>query len=192
MLKNLSLVLVLVAACGKDSGSSGPKAAPIDVAGVNALVPAELKDKLVFEERALEEGRGKRTSSYTLAVPKAWEQESKVFAKAKPPGSEFFFTNVTVGSNCDGECKPKDWAQVSEKENFAQFRSGWNITKDDSTKTSHLMIASKDDRTDVQYAWWADGGRKYYTCSVTLEKELAKAADAFAKACQAVTIKNDN
>ena len=191
-MKKLALLL-LAAACGKSDKAAAPPAAKIDAAAVNALVPAELKDKLVFEERTLEEERGKRSkTTYTLAAPKDWEQEGKMFAKFKPKGNDYFFTGLQVGSNCDGTCEAKDWAKTSEKVNFAQFRNGWTIVKDESNKTNHLMIASKDDQTNVTYAWWVDGGRKYFTCSATLEKDLMKAADAFAKACQAVNSKGDD
>jgi hypothetical protein len=192
-MKKLSLLLLVAAACGKSDKDQGaaPAAAPIDLAGVNALVPAELKDKLVFEQRDVLEERGKKTATYTLAAPKDWEQEGKMFASLRPKNDANmgFFTKLTVGSNCDGTCEAKDWAKTSEKVNFAQFRSGWKITKDEQNKTSHLMIAEKDDRVDVNYAWWTDGARRYFTCSVTLEGSVKTAADAFAKACQAVSAK---
>jgi hypothetical protein len=190
-----ALVLVVAAACGKSdtsSSSSGSPAATIDVAGVNALVPADFKDKLVFEQRDILEERGKKsTATYTMAAPKDWEQDGKMFASVKPKSDANmgFFTKLTVGSNCDGTCEPKDWAKTSEKVNFAQFREGWKITKDEQNKTSHLMIAEKDDRVDVNYAWWTDGARRYFTCSATLEGPIKAAADAFAKACQAVNAK---
>ena len=195
-MKKLSLLLIVAAACGKsDSKSSAPAAAPIDVAGVNALVPAELKAKLVFEQRDIIEERGKKsTATYTMAAPKDWEQDGKMFASVKPKSEANmgFFTKLNVGSNCDGTCEPKDWAKTAEKVNFSQFRNGWTIVKDESTKTSHLMIASKDDSTHVTYAWWSDGGRHYFTCSASLEGEVKAAADAFAKACQAVSVKGVN
>ena len=82
----LPFLLIVAAACGKsDSKSSAPAAAPIDVAGVNALVPAELKAKLVFEQRDIIEERGKKsTATYTMAAPKDWEQDGKMFASLKP------------------------------------------------------------------------------------------------------------
>ncbi len=194
-MKKLSLlVLVSAAACGKSSDNAAPKAAPIDLAAVNALVPAELKDKLVFEQRDILEERGKRSKvTYTLAAPKDWQQEGKMFASLRPKSEANmgFLTDFRVGSNCDGACEPKDWAKTSEKVNFAQFRDG-TIVKDEAQKTSHLMIAEKGDSTYVIYAWWADGARKYFTCTASLEKEVKAAAEAFAKACQAVSVKGDD
>jgi hypothetical protein len=191
----LALALILVA-CGKSDKKGGASApAPkFDIAGVNALVPADLKDKLVFEQKDIVEERGKDKVTYTLAAPKDWKQgDMKMFAKVKPPeGSDLgFMTSFDVGSNCDGTCEPKDWAKTSEKVNFAQFRDG-TITKDDVGKTSHLMIAEKGGSTYVTYAWWQEGGRKYYTCSASLEGKAAPAAPAFAKACEAVAIKGDD
>jgi hypothetical protein len=192
-MKKLSLLLLVAAACSK-SGSSAPKAVPIDVAAVNALVPADLKDKLVFEKRDILEERGKRSkATFTMAAPKDWEQEGKMFASLRPKSESNlgFMTDLRVGSNCDGTCEAKDWAKTSEKVNFAQFRDG-KILKDELAKTSHLMIAEKNDSTYVVYAWWADGGRKYFTCTASLEKEVKAAADAFAKACQAVSVAGDD
>ena len=205
-LSTLLLLVAAAAACDNAKSSSAPPAAKIDVAAVNALVPAELKDKLVFEQRDIVEERGKRSkTTYTLAAPKDWEQgDMKMFASLRPKSDAGFgnMTEIGAGSNCDGRCEAKDWAKVSEKVNFAQFRGGdWKIIKDESTKTSHLLIARQGDATYVTYAWWADGASKYYTCRATLDvgfgsegpkgDTLQAAAEAFAKACQAVNIKGD-
>jgi hypothetical protein len=189
--------LVVTAACGKsdkDKGASSAPAAQIDAAAVNALVPADLKDKLVFEKRDLIEERGKRSKvTYTMAAPKDWEQDMKMFASVKPKSDSplGFMTSLKVGSNCDGTCEPKDWAKTSEKVDFAQFRDG-KIIKDEQNKTNHLMIAEKGDSTYVVYAWWADGARKYYNCHASLEAPVKAAVDAFAKACQAVNVSGDD
>jgi hypothetical protein len=187
-MKNLAIVLVVAAACGKSdksSSSAAAPAAPIDVAAVNALVPADLKDKLVFEKRDVTEERGKRsTVTYTLAAPKGWEQDMKMFASVKPKSEANlgFMTSLAVGSNCDGTCEPKDWAKTSEKVNFAQFRDGGKIVKDEQNKTNHLMIAEKGDSTYVVYAWWQDGAKRYFSCTASLDAPVKGAADAFAKA----------
>ena len=188
------LLLLVAAACGKSGSSSAPPAAKIDAAAVNALVPAELKDKLVFEQRDIVEERGKRSkATFTMAAPKDWEQEGKMFASVRPKSEANlgFMTELQVGSNCDGTCEAKDWAKTSEKVNFAQFRDG-KIIKDELGKNSHLMIAEKGDSTYVVYAWWQDGGRKYFDCTASLEQAARPAAEAFAKACQAVAIKGDD
>ena len=43
---------------------------------LNALVPAELKEKIVFEQRAIVLERGKQPTTYTLAAPKGWTRSS--------------------------------------------------------------------------------------------------------------------
>jgi hypothetical protein len=53
------------------------------------------------------------------------------------------------------------------------------------------MIAEKGDSTYVVYAWWQDGAKRYYTCMASLEAPVKGAADAFAKACQAVNLSGD-
>ena len=198
-MKTWLIGVFVLAACG--SSKKEPPAVAIDPAAVNALVPAELKAAFTFEEKTIEEERGKRSKTlYTVAGPKTWtpDDKMKMFARLRPPSDAGFghFTEVSFGSNCDGTCEAKDWAKVSEKVDFAQFRNGNKIVKDELGKTSHLMVSTKDDTTYVTYAWWVDGGDHYFTCRATLEKGFSSespdpraAAPAFEKACQAVNVK---
>ena len=193
MTNKLFLVLAITA-CSKSSGepAAAAKVAPaIDAAAVNALVPAALKDKLVFEQRELSEARGRHPIKYTLAAPKGWNQDMEMFASLKGAEGTGFMTSFAVGSNCDGACEPKDWAAVSAKVNFKQFAGDKAVT-DESTPTSHLLIAERDDSVHVVYAWWETGARKYHTCTASLEAPVKDAAKAFAKACQAVAIAGDD
>lgn len=196
-LSALLSVLVLVA-CG---GKKEPPAVAIDAAGANALVPADLKAKIVFEEKSVVEERGRKSKTvYTLAAPKTWtaDDKMKMFAKVSPPHEDGYgnFTDLGLGSNCDGRCESKDWAKVSEKVDFAQFRTGYKIVKDEAKPTSHLIVATNEDTTYVSYAWWVDGGDHYFTCRAALQKSFMgdgpdprAAAPAFEKACQAVNVK---
>ncbi len=201
MTRNLVLVLVLVlGGCSKkDGGSSssgGASAAKIDVAGVNALVPAALKDKVVFEQRDVKEEGGHRAPTFTLAAPKGWEQKMKMMATLRPPeGSNLgFMTELHVSSNCDGDCVAKDWAATADKVNFAQFKSnGSKIEKDEKGKADRTLVASTDDgKKYVVYAWWEGGAKRYHYCTATLEKEAADAAPAFEKACKAVSVSGED
>ncbi len=199
MTRSLVIVMIVAAACGKKAGDSNKAAEPpkpaVDVAGVNALVPASLKDKLVFEQRDLVEERGHGNVTYTLAAPKGWEQKMKAFPKVSPPDSANlgFMTDFGVASNCDGECAPKDWAQVADKVLFKQFSTnGSKIEKDDKGKSDRTLIATTDDKRYVVYAWWQDGAKRYHQCMATLEKEVMDAAPAFEKACKAVAISGEH
>ena len=193
----LVLVLVLVlAACGKKgddkAGGSKAEAPKIDVAAVNALVPAALKDKLAFEQRTLTEEGGHHPPTYTLAAPKGWEQRMKMMATLRPPDSANlgFMTELDVSTNCDGDCVPKDWAAAADHANFKQFASnGTKIEKDEKGKSDRTLVASSaDGKKYVVYAWWQDGAKNYHYCSATLDKEAADAAPAFEKACKAVGV----
>src|SRR5262245_34452911 len=103
----LALLLIVAAACGKSdkadkaATSSAPPAAPLDVTGVNALVPAELKEKLAFEQRDIVEEGGRNAVTYTMAAPKGWEQTMKMMANLKPKSEADlgFMTSLHVGSN---------------------------------------------------------------------------------------------
>lgn len=202
------LPLLGLVACksNADTSKPAPKLAPvtIDPAAVNALVPANLKDKLVFEKRTVEEARGREKRIFTLAAPASWKPgEMSIFAKLRAPDADGFGNSTEIGlsSNCDGRCEPKDWDKVVEKVEFAQFRDGsYKILKDEASKTDHMLVAQKDSTTHIRYAWWADGGSNYLGCSATLDKgfaadeskpDIQAAAPAFQAACKAVTLDGD-
>jgi hypothetical protein len=201
MMKTSLVVVLFAAACG--GGSKTPPSVKIDPAAANALVPAALQAKLTFEEKSVQEERGRRSkTTYTAAAPKSWTADDKIkmFATLRPPTEDGYgnFTEMRFGSNCDGACESKDWAKVSEKVDFAQYRSK-KIVKDEAGKTSHLMTVEDGDDTHVIYAWWVDGGDHYYTCRVTLSKGFSDsapdprpAAPAFEKACAGVNIKTSD
>jgi hypothetical protein len=185
-------VLVLPGACSKSDKPAAKPAPAIDTAAVNALVPADLKSKLVFDKTEIVEERGRHTVTYTMAAPKGWASKMKGFASLKGGDDLGFFTELSVGSNCDGTCEPKDWAPIADKVNFKQFAND-KVIKNETTPNSRLLIASRDDKTTfVVYAWWEKGARRYNTCSATLDEPLKTAGDAFAKACQAVTVSGDD
>jgi len=181
----LLLASITVVGCGKKGGGDAPAKA-LDVAGVNALVPATLKDKLVFEERTIEEERGKHTTVYTVAAPKAWGPGFKGFAQLKPSDSDSFMTKLSVGTNCDGTCEPKDWSATVGKV-YESYLKG-KVTKDEKGKNSRTIIAESGDQMIVLVASWTDGASKYSSCEATLDKPWFDAAAAFEKACQVVNI----
>jgi hypothetical protein len=198
MNQQLTVVCLVVgaAACGgkKQDGSSGggatTAAAPIDVAGVNALVPAELKDKVVFEQRDLVEKRGRHKTTFTLAAPKGWTQKMDAFASLKPDRDDLgFMTELEVGTNCDGECTAKDWAASVEKV-YANYLQG-NVLKDVKGDHTRTIIAEQGTMTLVVTARWEDGANQYTSCGATLERQAKDLAPAVEKTCQAVSVRED-
>jgi hypothetical protein len=191
MTKQAIIVVLALAACGGKKDKGGGQTATIDAAGVNALVPAALKDKLVFEKRdaVIEQGRDKTT--YTMAIPKTWTQEGKMFAHFKGDKDAGFFTALRVGSNCDGECTPKEWEKVADKVNFAPLAKG-KVLKDNKGAGTRTMVAEVESGgaklTTVVVAWWTEGASKYYACTAELDEAIKDAAPAFEKACSAVNI----
>ena len=189
-----ALALAVLGACGKKGGGEAAGTGlAIDAAAVNSLVPAALKDKLVFEKRDIVLERGDKTT-YTLAAPKGWTQGMKSFGSLDAPKDSGmgFFTKFSVGSNCDGECKPKEWEKIAEK---VHFSGKGKVLKDVKGKGTRLMISESEggmDTTEVVFAWWTDGADSYRTCQATLDEELKDAAPAFEKACQAITVSGDD
>ena len=190
MMKTSLLLSMSLLACGKsDKAAESKAAAPaIDLAGVNALVPADLKAKLVFDKTDIVEERGRHNITYTMAAPKGWAPHMKGFASLKGGDDLGFFTSLDVGSNCDGSCEPKDWAKIADKVNFAQFDKD-KVIKNEAKPGSRLLIAERDGKTTfVVYAWWTEGAKRYNTCTATLDEPVKTAGDAFAKACQSVGV----
>lgn len=188
----IACVLVATVGCGKKAEDKPAAKAPevkIDVAAVNALVPADLKDKLVFEERTIERDRGD-TEVFKVAAPKGWELDA-MFGSFKPGDGQtvnwHFFTKMSVGTNCDGRCEPKKWAEVADKVEFAQFAKG-TIAKDEKTATSRAMLVDLDDQAHYVRAWWTDDSRRYYTCRAQVGVEHKATLAAFEKACSAVQV----
>lgn len=196
----MTSLALLIGACGKDKGGGGGSkgtGTTIDPAAVNSLVPEELKGKLEFEKRDVELARGRDKTVYTFAAPKGWVHESKMFANLEPPKDAGigFFTRMKVNSNCDGECKPKEWEKIADKTHFEPLAAG-KVLKDVKGKGNRLMVAETSSNgvelTQVVFAWWTDGASSYYYCHAELDKEAKAAASAFEKACQAVTITGDD
>jgi len=182
--------------CGKKGSEAKGTGLAIDAAAVNSLVPAPLKDKLVFEKRDIVLKRGRSNTTYTLAAPKGWQQGMESFGSLDAPKDSGmgFFTKFSVGSNCDGQCKPKEWEQIADKVHFAPLSKG-KVLKDVKGKGTRLMIAEGDGgmkTTEVVFAWWTDGADSYHTCQATLDAEIKDAAPAFEKACQAITVSGDD
>jgi hypothetical protein len=192
MTKLACLALLVSAACGKSGDKAAPAAPPvaIDVAGVNALVPADLKAKLVFDKTDVVQEMGHQKTTFTLAAPKSWKQDGTMFAKLKGGSDDGFMTQLSLASDCNGSCEPKDWAAAADKVVFKQFADA-QVVKNEVTPTSRLLIATRDKTTFVAYAWWTAGASHYRYCTATLEEPVAAAAPAFAKACQAVTLSGD-
>ena len=195
------MIALALAGCGKrdtqdGAGRAVKPAVTIDVAAVNALVPAALRDRLVFEQRALVIERGKHTTTYTVAAPVGWTHDSKLFAHLRSAAAPGAISRLEVGSNCDGECTPKPWQAIADRVNFAP-RATARVTKDDRAPGRRTMITEQG--TDggsaavvVVTAWWTDGERSYHTCTASLDATLKDAAPAFDKACQAVAIDGDD
>jgi hypothetical protein len=194
----LGLVMIAglaVVGCGKqdDKGGGGAAAKPVDVAAVNALVPASLKDKLVFEQQTIVEERGHSKTTYTVAAPKGWKQEMKSFAKLEAPDDLGFMTSFDVGTNCDGECQPKDWASTVDKVYSSYLKS--KVIKDQKSANARTIIASSDTTTLVVVATWREGDKSYSHCGGTLDndkiKDVKEVALAFEKACESVSVSEE-
>lgn len=202
------LVISMLAACGKSGGGSASvSVTKADADAVNALVPADMKGKIEFEVRKLEDKLGRHTKTYTVVAPKGWKNgfmPGSLEPTEEPKGFGLGKTDMQVGSNCDGECKPKDWAAVVDKVYYAQFTSGQvkgKVVKDDKQKTSRLLVFEKQPTVEQQgntevtsgtegveiiRTWWSDGASNVFTCQVSLNKDDAKLAPAFEQACSKV------
>ncbi|MEO8705258.1 MAG: hypothetical protein ABI867_34770 [Kofleriaceae bacterium] len=199
------LVVFAITGCGgkkddkgggdKAGGGGGASIGTIDIAAVNALVPKELKDKLVFEQKPIVLERGKHPTTYTLAVPKGWTQEGKMFGTIKADSNGGFFSGMKISSDCDGACEPKKWEAIADKNFFVEQLKG-KVIKDEKGANQRLVVADTDRNgvktTNVVFAWWQEGAKSYHVCTANLDEAIKAAAPAFEKACQAVTVEGDD
>jgi len=186
-------LVIALASCGEPRDAR--PAIAIDAAAVNALVPAQLRDQLVFERRDLVIQRGPRKATYTVAAPRRWIQHGEMSAHLRPDDLPGVVAHFEIGSNCDGPCTPKPWEAVAAKVHFAP-RAGRKIVQDVKAPGRRTMIfetqRSGAPTTEVIVAWWAEGARNYHTCKASLGAALKPAAPAFAAACQAVAVDGDD
>lgn len=149
---------------------------------IDSLVPAALAGKLTFEKREL---RDQFAWTFSVQAPTGWSQQEG-FASLKPADEDNFGSKMYLSHDCAGACSDKDWAAVTNDEEFADLAKE-QVAQDEKTATSRLMVTSANDITTVKYAWWAAGSTGYWTCTALLKKPYPEAAGAFAKACQTAT-----
>lgn len=139
------MIAVALAACSKKASAPEVK---LDAAEVNALVPADLKDKVTFEVGSIKDDFGHHKKEYKMVVPKGWKK-GFMPASLEPADADSFGsktlgkTDIHVGDNCDGECKEKDWAQVVDKVYYSQFTGGkvtGKLIKDEKGTNTRLMV----------------------------------------------------
>jgi hypothetical protein len=149
MTRTAWIVVLVAAACGKKGGgASAPSITKADADAANAAVPADLKSKVEFEVRTIEDKMGHHSTKYTLVAPKSWKA-GFMPGSLKPEDADNlgFGTELRVGDNCDGDCVAKDWAKVSDKVNFSQYTSGkatGKVVKDVKGKNDRLLVFANE------------------------------------------------
>lgn len=144
------VLLVLIAACGKKGGGGGAAATvtKADADAANAAVPADMKSKIEFEVRTMDDGMKHHPTKYTFVAPKQWKKGFMPGEVEPNDGDNMGFgTSMIVGTNCDGDCVSKDWAKTADKVNFSQYTSGkvnGKIVKDEKGKNDRLMVFSNE------------------------------------------------
>jgi hypothetical protein len=185
----LAAVPLLLAACGKDGGGGAPaEGKPPDPAVIkkaveeaNAAVPEGLKASLKFVERKV----GKEDKDALVAVvPDGWEESTVIPGSFKPPKNLGFMTKFSVGSNCDGTCQDKDWAEVFDRVD-AKVVQG-TTDKDEKLENGRLLVQRSGSMVFVVVGKWQKGAKRYYTCRAVLDKEAQETAPAFEKACRSI------
>lgn len=174
----LVVALAGLAACSSKKG--GDAVASRDIATVNALVPAPLKDKLVFEERKIKDG----PYVYIVAAPKDWEG----FMTSVGP-TDATATSFRVVYKCASEpCKAMDWNTDIDKVYEEAPLQKEKVEKDEKRKNGRTILADDDAAKRVLVAKWADGADNYLWCEAYLEKPWSDARAAFEKACELITV----
>ena len=220
MTKQLIVVLVCATACGK-KGADAPPVTKADADAVNAAVPADFKGKIEFEVGAIKDDFGHHTTTYSLILPKGWKKGFMPGSLEPADGDSFGSktlgkTSISVGSNCDGDCKSKDWAAVVDKVFYKQYTSGevpGKIIKDDKQKSSRTLVFQQEPKVEttttqsgtttstttatsgekgitIITTWWTDGASQHYKCMVQLGEPAIGLAAAFEKLCAKVSVED--
>jgi hypothetical protein len=153
---------------------------------VNKLVPPELRDRLKFVAKS---GKGDHTVSL---VPEGWGA-GVIPGSFEPSDKEVGSTSsFRVGSNCDGMCKPKDWASIVEKVEYEGVKSGGIVKKDEKKPDSRTIVVEGEwggkRRVLVVVARWNEKASRYFACRVDVDGAYADAADAFEEACRGFVV----
>ncbi len=223
MMTRLASLAILLAftACGSKDGDGGAAAVKLtqaDVDAVNAKVPADLKDKVVFELRTAKDKRGRKEETTTFIAPKGWKdgftpgaiEPEKSGWPADEDGFSLSKTSMWVSTTCDGKCEAKDWEKSADKHHFSQYTSGetkGKVLKDEkgdgvrtlvfqgettttTTKTENGESSSTtgSDSITIIRARWSKSASKYQMCRAELGKNAASLVDAFVQACDKFSV----
>jgi hypothetical protein len=203
----LTAIAVATAGCGsQDSGKLKVDIPADHVAAINALVPAEWKDRLVFESGTIVDKLGRTLETYRLAVPAGWsKKEGPIRGRIAPPDADAFgrsamfgaVAELRVGSNCNGECTTKDWAAEVDTTFYKKFTDGTatgKVTKDDKRETGRTLVFERaadagtpDGEINILTTWWKKGGSQHFICEAKLAGSAVALAPAFEKACALVS-----
>jgi hypothetical protein len=156
--------------------------APAPAEAVRSLVPPGLAAKLKFESREL---RDQFDWNFKVLAPAGWPQ-NEGYASLRPSDEDTWGTKFYLSHTCAGACVVKDWAAVTDGEEFAKLAQE-KVAQDEKTPTSRLMISNTKDITTVKYASWTAHATGYWTCTALLKAPYREAAPAFARACQSAT-----
>ncbi len=184
MKASIVAAVVLLVGCGDKGPDVGKVKAGVDVAAVNALVPAGRT--LEFEVVVTE---GKRA---VAVAPKGWKK-GFLSGQLDPPdgGGWGFGTNYRVSTSCDGMCTSKDWSKLLQTGHLQQVRGDGPTLKDEAVGTDGWLVmkASKAggiDSIEGLLVRWRKGGSKYHTCGFSLADDDKALAPAFEAACRAL------
>jgi hypothetical protein len=179
--------LTLLVAAGLAAGCSSTKkdgdVANPAIATVNALVPASLTGKLVFEQRKLKDG----PFVYIIVAPKDWHGLPTMIGP-----DDATATSLRVVYKCASEpCKATDWnVEIDKVYDEAPLQKD-KVEKDEKRTNGRTILAEHAGGRLVLVTKWATGADSYLWCEAHLEGPWSDARAAFEKACELITV-NDS
>lgn len=177
-----------LAACKGESDSAPKTDAKPDLApqakAATEAIPAELKGKIEFEVKELDEG------NILAVVPVGWKPG--FMPGSFEPATEELGQDVSYGvdSNCDGTCTQKDWRAVTEKVEFSSFSGPTYTVESDEPlgETGRMVVYSGGPEVHIRAAWWTAESNRYFHCRADLAGPTAMAKQAFIQACKATHV----
>ena len=201
------LAAVALAACkpGED-GKLPLEIAPAHIDAVNGLVPVDWRPHVVFELGTVADTRGRPNETFRLALPRGWKP-AYMTGSLQPGDADEFGRSAALGgaaismrvtSNCNGECRPKDWAAEVDRVFYQKFTNGTavgKVVKDDKQPTGRTLVferaagaeAGMPAEVNILVTWWKRGGNQHFICEAKLEAAAVALAPAFEAACARVS-----
>ena len=123
------------------------------------------------------------------AIPARWMPHEHLRGTFLAPEDDApFGTRLTITTNCDGMCGPKDWPVVADAVEFKRYHSPpWRVVRDEALTgaAGRILVANDDGNVEITVARWATGAERYLVCRARVPGDQPALARSLERACVA-------